>query len=150
MSTHSDKTRTTASIVRRFAGPIVAISIGAAVLTGCSAGGQSKADACSTIQEGLTEVTSNLQTEASKLASDPEAASDGIDALADAFEETAGDVDEAEIKKLAEDASEKVNTFSDAVDDAVNDPENLDQDAFTTATTDVQDSIAALSEACSG
>lgn len=117
------------------------------LLSGC-AGSQSKDAACDTLEAGLVDTVTELQTQAAELRTDPEAASKAIDELTEAFDETVGSVSAGDIKPLAETARDKLDAFATAVSDAAADPDSVDQTAFSTSTTELQTALQDLATAC--
>lgn len=119
----------------------------ALLLAGCS-GTQSTQAACDTLEAGLIDTVTELQTQAAELQTDPDAASAAIDELTKAFDSTVSSVSAEEIKPLAETARDKLDAFAVSVSDAAADPENVDQTAFTTSTTELQTALQDLATAC--
>ncbi len=135
---------TSARAVRAVAG-LAAVS--ALLLTGC-AGGQSKEDACSQLQSEIQSASDELQSSISTLATDPEGAVEALEGFRDTFGETVDDIDNEEIKDLAEDTEDSLSTYVDEVSAAASDPENADSEAVMSSVTDFQEKAAAIQEAC--
>lgn len=127
---------------------IAALLVAAPLLLSGCAGAQSKDAACDTLEAGLVDTVTELQTQAAELQTDPEAASKAIDELTQAFDDTVSSVSSGEIKPLAETARDKLDAFATAVSDAAADPESVDQTAFNASTTELQSALQDLATAC--
>ena len=57
---------------------VSALALAGLLLTGCSAGAQTKAQACKSIEGDITSATTDLQTAFSKIQTDPSAAEAGL------------------------------------------------------------------------
>ncbi|WP_022887178.1 hypothetical protein [Glaciibacter superstes] len=132
----------------KFASVIGSLAVAGLLLTGC-AGGQSKADACTVLIEGLDTLQTELSENVSELQADPEAAAAAIGKTADKFSENVGRISNDDVKKTADKADGALGDLSDAFGDYAEDPENADTSALQDSATAVQDSFMDLQKTCS-
>jgi hypothetical protein len=118
---------------------------------GSSAGGQSKADACEVLKTGLTGTIESLQTSMSDMSTDPAAASAAVASLAEAFEETAADVTNEEVRGLADDTTAALNDFSQKIQGVGASPQTADEatrNALIASATEVQTTMGKIGTTC--
>ena len=132
----------------KFVSVIGSLAVAGLLLTGC-AGGQSKADACTVLIEGLDTLQTELSENVSELQADPEAAAEAIGKTADKFSENVGRISNDDVKKTADKADGALGDLSDAFGDYAEDPENADTSALQDSATAVQDSFMDLQKTCS-
>ena len=133
----------------KLASVIGSLAVAGLLLTGC-AGGQSKADACNVLIEGLDTLQTELSDNVSELQADPEAAAKAIDKTADKFSDNVDKISNDEVKKTADKADGALGDLSDAFGDYAEDPENADTSKLQDSATAVQDSFQGLQETCNG
>lgn len=129
---------------------ITALALGIG-LTGCSAGGQSVAEACKVISDQGAEITNSAQEAMGSAASDPDAAVDALGEVQKQFEDLGGDITNEEVKPVFEDFVSAYGELTDAIGIIAEDPENA-SDAMTAmsdATTSVTEAGQAMNELCS-
>jgi hypothetical protein len=129
------------------------LAFAALVLTGCSAGApaasaQTTEQACDILKTGVESTTSELQSGLSDLATDPQAAADAVTTLTEAFEKSSADVDNTEVKNLADDATTALTEFDEQIHDYADDPASVDSTAIQASAEKVQTAIAAIGETC--
>lgn len=129
---------------------ITALAIGIG-LTGCSAGGQSVADACKVISDEGNSITSSAQEALSSVATDPQAAVDALGDVQKQFEELGGKITNDEVKPVFDDFVGAYGDLTAAIGSIAEDPENASDamTAMTDATTKVSDAGKAMNELCS-
>jgi hypothetical protein len=132
------------------------------VLVGCSAGGsdagsgdsgaapssQSTEEACTVLKDGVQKTMTDLQSGLADLQSDPDKAAKAVDTLADAFEDTAKDVKNKDVRTVTDDATDALNAFSEQITAYAADPTSVDQTAVTDSATAVQTSMTKLGATC--
>jgi hypothetical protein len=156
---------------RTTANALAGIALAALLLTGCSAGtpgdsaesstaapepeaggsGQSTEEACEVLKVGVTDTMEQLQAGLGDIASDPAAASAAVTSLAAAFEETAADVTNEDVRVVADDATTALNEFSTQIEGYAANPEGADaatQKAVTDSATAVQTAMTKLGATC--
>jgi len=137
--------------IRAFAG----LAVAALALTGCAAGSsaasaQTPEQACDVLASGVAQTTAKLQTSISGLATDPEAAADDVTALTADFENSASGVDNAELKRLANNTTTALADFDEKIHAYASEPAAAaNQEAMQTSAENVQTAIAAIGESCS-
>ena len=147
------------TIATAFAG----LAFASLVLVGCSSGGsivksdsgdkggtssQSTEEACTVLKEGVTGTMTDLQSGLAELQSDPDKAAKAVGTLAAAFEDTAKDVKNKDVRTVADDATDALNTFSTQITAYAADPASVDQTSVTDAATAVQTSFTKLGATC--
>lgn len=147
------------TIATAFAG----LAFASLVLVGCSSGGsivksdsgdkggtssQSTEEACTVLKDGVTGTMTDLQSGLAELQSDPDKAAKAVGTLAAAFEDTAKDVKNKDVRTVADDATDALNTFSTQITAYAADPTSVDQASVTDAATAVQTSFTKLGATC--
>jgi hypothetical protein len=128
--------------------------LAALLLSGCSvsptaASTQTTEQACDVLSTGVEQTTAKLQASLSDLATDPESAADDVTTLTDDFESSATGVDNAELKRLAENAITALADFDEKIHDYAEDPADTEvQAAMQTSAEGVQDAIGAIGTTC--
>lgn len=139
-----------------FRRPIATLVIAAAtatlLLSGCSAikavsDVQTKAQACVSIAKTTQKASSGISEAFSTFSTDPSAAEAAMQKFHDEFAATASKVKNPTIKKLADRTTTDLQTLSDAVTAAANDPSKAD--ALQTAASTMQDDFTSIGKACS-
>lgn len=102
------------------------------LLTGCSAGGQSVADACTIAEDKVTAAQSELQESMSAAQSgDTEAATAGIDAFSAALDEAEAEITNEEVKPVIAKLGEQFGQIASAIEEVsaidTSNPDNVDQ-----------------------
>ena len=132
--------------------PIAALVATAAVslllLTGCGAGGQSKAQACSDLTKSASDAASTLSSAYGKLQSDPQGAHDAVTEFNKKFSAAAGKVTNPDVKKAADKAATGVDTMAKAMQAYIDDPSS-DPKPLTDAASDVQKDFGDIGKVCS-
>lgn len=129
---------------------ITALALGIG-LTGCSAGGQSVADACKVISDEGAAITTSAQEAMGSAASDPDAAIAALGDVQKQFEELGGKITNDEVKPAFDDFVAAYGDLTDAIGIIAEDPENS-SDAMTAmsdATTKITDAGQAMNKLCS-
>ncbi|GGD29510.1 hypothetical protein GCM10010915_07110 [Microbacterium faecale] len=128
----------------RFLALVGAAALVPAALVGCSAGGQSVADACQVAGDTVTEAMGDL----SSVATDPEAATDMFADTLAAMKEAGDKIENEEVKAAFDDFNGSFEEFQTVMADATEDPTNIDTDAMTEISSDLQASSTKLQELC--
>ena len=130
-------------------------------LTGCSgspaptvvetpaAEGQATAEACTTLQTGLADVSTALADSAAGFTTDPEASATLVSDAAAEFAAVVDGITNEEVKAAAVQASDDITALSEQFEQLAADPEAADADAITAAGDDAKTSIEALQTVCS-
>jgi len=130
------------------------LALATLALTGCSVGStaasaQTTEQACDVLATNVTTTTTKLQASLSSLATDPETAADDVTTLTSDFEKSAAGVDNAELKRLAKDATAALADFDERIHAYAADPADVaNQEAMQTSAEGVQDAIGAIGSAC--
>lgn len=135
------KTRTTLTLL---AGAAV---LGIA-LTGCSAGGQSTAQACSELQSSVQSASSDLSSSLGSLATDPDKSIDDLEKVSEAFSDGADKVSNADVKKAATTADKSMKNLVAELKDYVASDDKADTEGLQAASKDVQTDFTAIGEVC--
>jgi outer membrane murein-binding lipoprotein Lpp len=130
----------------------IAATIGAAVLatlmlSGC-AGGQSKADACKSMESQVSKASSDIQAHASELASNPKEAASSIQKLATTFDDATKKVTQPDVKKAADKAAASLDDFAKQFNAYAADPAKADTSKISSSSTSLQSAFTALQKAC--
>jgi hypothetical protein len=119
------------------------------MLTGCSAS-QSKADACDQLQDGMSELQTDLTVTMGDASADPTAGADAIADIADQFSENVDAITNDEVKTAGEDAATALQTMSDDFSAYAEDPTNADGiEAMSGSATEAQTALGELTTLCS-
>ncbi|GAA2005650.1 hypothetical protein [Microbacterium ulmi] len=110
---------------------------------------QTVAEACVSMAGPLEEASTTL-AKLADAAADPQAAVDAWTALVDAYQEVADTVTNAEVKAAATTAKDDLAAVRDAIAKIYVDGDTAALSDLTTATTDMQTSLTALSTLCAG
>ena len=136
------------------------------LLSGCSAGSpdasapdssdgtdagtstQTTEEACTVLKDGVSGTMQDLQAGLEELQSDPDAAAAAVGTLAAAFEDTASDVKNTDVRTVADGATDALREFDMQIAAYASDPEGADQTAVTDAATGVQEAMLKLGATC--
>jgi PBP1b-binding outer membrane lipoprotein LpoB len=124
------------------------LAIATLLLSGCSAS-QSKADACSNLQDGMDSLETEMTQSMTDFQSDPTAAGEAISGFSETFSENVETVTNDEVKPVAEDADAALASFAEEFATFVEDPTSADTSGLETSSTELQTTFASLSELCS-
>lgn len=130
--------------------------LAAALLTGCSGGAQSAADACKLADEQMSGVAADMQSTMSGLsAGDLDSAQKTFTALEDQLAKTTADISHPEVKAAMTDMSTSVSEFGDLIGEmtaAGGDQDKLAAltEALTEKMTALQEATATMGEVCGG
>jgi hypothetical protein len=159
---------------RTTANALAGIALAALLLTGCSGGGgeivgeasssapdsgsesgsgagQTTEEACEVLKTGVTDTIEKLQAGLSEIQTDPAAASAAVGSLATAFEESAADVTNKDVRVVADDATAALAEFSTQIQAYAANPEAADattQKAVTDSATAVQTAMTKVGTTC--
>jgi hypothetical protein len=159
---------------RTTANALAGIALAALLLTGCSTGGgeitgdasssapesgsesgseagQTTEEACEVLKTGVTETIEKLQAGLSEIRTDPAAASTAVSSLATAFEESAADVTNKDVRVVADDATAALAEFSTQIQAFAANPDTADeatQKAVTDSATAVQTAMTKVGTTC--
>lgn len=147
---------------RTIATAFTGLALASLVLTGCSLGSgsgsgssggsgsstQTAKEACTVLKDGVTDTMTELQAGLSELQTDPNKAAAAVTTLATAFEETAADVKNTDVRAVADKATAALNEFGTQITKYAADPASVDQTALTDSATAVQSSMTALATTC--
>jgi uncharacterized protein YukE len=125
------------------------LAIAGLLLTGC-AGGQSKADACTIVQNTLEKAQTELTDSVSSFGDDPVAGSEAVTKLAGSFSDANDKITNGDVKPKSTDATKALDTFAAEMETAATDPASADQTALSDAIADVQSTFTDLQEVCQG
>ena len=128
----------------RFLAVIGAAALVPAALAGCSAGGQSVADACQVAGETVTEAMGDIST----ATTDPAEAASVLDDAMSAMQEAGDKLENEEVKGAFTDFNDAFAGFQEIMASASDDPTSIDTEALTEVSTEVQDSATKLQELC--
>lgn len=118
-----------------------------ALLAGCSTG-QSTAAACKQLQGDLQSSVTQMQSQASKLQSDPKGAASKLQSLDEKLKSSIADVDNDEIKQKAETMEGSYRDVVDQISAYAKDPKSVDADKLSKATQQLQKDGQAFDKAC--
>ncbi|MGO1770944.1 MAG: hypothetical protein ACTHZX_13410 [Microbacterium sp.] len=145
--------------------PRILIALGAlalvpAALTACGAGGQSTEEACGVVQDGMTDIQSNIQELMTAATSgDSGAVNDLMDSTSTEISAIKEDITNEEVStafnKFADSYQEIAGVVTDLADIDMTDPAAADQATelstkVTDASTALTDSAQELTETCGG
>ena len=144
---------------RTIATTLTGIAFASLLLAGCTTGGsgddsgsgasnQSTDQACEVLKGGVQDTIAELQSGLADLQADPAKAAAAVETLAAAFEDTATDVTNDDVRKVADDATNALNDFSEQISAYAADPESVDQTAVTDSATAVQSAMTKLGVTC--
>ncbi|MCP2030100.1 outer membrane murein-binding lipoprotein Lpp [Okibacterium sp. HSC-33S16] len=125
------------------------LAVAGLLLTGC-AGGQSKAEACTIVQDTLEQAQTELTESVSSFGDDPVAGAEAVTTLADSFSDANDKISNSDVKPKSSDATKALDTFAAEMETAAADPEAADQTALSDAIADVQSTFTDLQEVCQG
>jgi len=136
------------------------------LLSGCSAGGsdtassgassepksesssQTTEEACTVLKDGVSGTMEDLQAGLTELQSDPAAASAAVGTLAAAFEDTAADVKNTDVRAVADDATDALKAFDMQIAAYAADPASVDATTVQDSATAVQEAMLKLGTTC--
>jgi len=147
---------------RTIATTLTGIAFASLLLAGCTTGGsgddagdsgaaassQTTDEACEVLKGGVQDTLTDLQAGLNDLATDPGKAAEAVGTLAAAFEDTASDVTNDDVRTVADDATNALNDFSEQITAYAADPESVDQTAVTDSATAVQTAMTKLGATC--
>lgn len=149
---------------RTIATTLTGIAFASLLLAGCTTGGsgddagdsgsgagassQTTDEACEVLKGGVQDTLTDLQAGLNDLATDPGKAAEAVGTLAAAFEDTASDVTNDDVRTVADDATNALNDFSEQITAYAADPESVDQSAVTDSATAVQTAMTKLGATC--
>jgi outer membrane murein-binding lipoprotein Lpp len=131
---------------------IAAAGLALTMLAGCSGGGgsQSKTEACKQIESEVKGVSTQLQSQISKISSDPDAAAKALKKFDDKFSDGVDKVTEPTVKKQASAAEKSFHTMSTQITAFAKDPESADVSKLQSTLTTLQKRMGTLSKTCNG
>lgn len=123
--------------------PLLAVSLSAC-------GGQSVADACSKLDSDMSGISTELQSNMSKFASDPKAAAEGLGKFSDKLSESVKGVSNPDVKPKAEAASSAYADFTAKIKAAAEDPSTASSKMteLSGSVTKIQESFTELGKVC--
>lgn len=123
----------------------------AAGLTGCSAGGQSTADACKLFADEATKITGEAQSAMTSAATDPQAAVDAFKEVQTKFDALGEKITNAEVKPAFTALTDAYADLGDLMADAAGDPAKAEEASskLTDTMTKVSGAASKIQEACS-
>jgi gas vesicle protein len=127
---------------------IGALAVAGLLLTGC-AGGQSKADACKSLESGLQDVQSDLSSSLSGAETDPKGAADKLQSVSDTFSKNVKGVTNDEVAPAAKKADDALSALVSEFSKFAEDPTSADSSAMSSAASDVQSTFTDLGKVCS-
>ena len=156
---------------RTIATTLTAIAFASVLLTGCTTGdsgsgsgsgsggsggsggdagasSQTTEEACTVLKAGVEDTITQLQSGIADLQSDPAKAAEAVGTLAAAFEDTASDVTNDDVRAVADNATSALTDFSEQITAYAADPESADQAAVTDSATGVQNAMTKLGATC--
>ncbi|KQO63408.1 hypothetical protein [Curtobacterium sp. Leaf261] len=132
---------------------VAAAALALTMLAGCSGGGggsQSKAAACKQIESEVKGVSNQLQSQVSKISSDPDAAAKALQKFDDKFSDGVDKVTEPTVKKQATAAEKSFHTMATQITAFAKDPESADVSKLQSNLTTLQKRMGTLSKTCNG
>jgi hypothetical protein len=154
---------------RTIASTLTGLAFAGLLLTGCTAGGsdagsanddksggnsgqaessQTTEEACAVLKAGVEDTLTDLQAGLSDLSTDPGKAAEAVSTLAAAFEDTASDVTNEDVRAVADDATTALTDFGDQITVYAENPETADQAAVTDSAGAVQTAMTKLGTTC--
>lgn len=147
---------------RTIATTLTGIAFASLLLAGCSAGGsgssdsgsgagassQTKEQGCEVLKGGVQDTLTELQAGLADLQTDPAKAAAAVETLAAAFEDTAKDVTNKDVRTVTDDATTALNDFSGQISAYAADPTSVDQAGVTDSATAVQNAMTKLGATC--
>ncbi|GAB3607677.1 hypothetical protein GCM10027413_30860 [Conyzicola nivalis] len=157
---------------RTIASTLTGLAFAGLLLTGCAAGGsdaggsgsgsgiseggnsgsagssQTTEEACTVLKAGVEDTLTDLQAGLSELSTDPGKAAEAVETLAAAFEDTASDVTNEDVRTVTDDATTALNNFSEQITAYAANPEAADQTAVTDSAGAVQTAMTKLGTTC--
>jgi len=153
---------------RTIATTLAGVAIATLMLAGCSSGGsgddaggssgsgdsgaasssQTTEEACAILEGSLKDVYSELQEGLSGLSQDSAAAANAVSSLAAAFEDTAADVTNKDVRATVDSTVSSLKELGTQLTAYSEDPSNFDQSAATDAAGAVQTSFTKLQATC--
>ncbi len=132
---------------------LAAIAVTAFLLSGCSAvaavaNAQTKVQACASIEKAFTAVGKGITNETSELQTDPKAAAAKITTYSDQFTAVAGKLSNAQVKKTAQAAAAALATFAKDLTDYAAAPNSTKLTKFEADTQQLQPTFTAVDTAC--
>ena len=160
-----------ATIRRSIATTFTAVAFATVLLAGCTTGGsgdtgsgsgsgsgssggdagasgQTTAEACTVLKAGVEDTITNLQSGMTEMQTDPAKAAEAVGTLAAAFEDTASDVTNDDVRAVADNATSALNDFQEQITAYAANPESADQTAVTDSATGVQEAMTNLGTTC--
>lgn len=113
-----------------------------------SVSAQTTAESCQILQDAVSDSASELQSAYGQITTDPAAAAEKIQALADALDDGSTKVSDKDVKAAAEHARDSVTSMVDILKTGIADPTKMDTAALQTAVTAVQTDFGAIGELC--
>jgi hypothetical protein len=147
---------------RTIATTLTGLAFASILLAGCTAGGsgddagdsgagassQTTEEACTVLKGGVEDTLTDLQSGLAELQTNPAKAAAAVETLAAAFEDTATDVTNDDVRTVADDATTALNDFSEQITAYAADPESVDQTEVTDSATAVQTAMTKLGATC--
>jgi hypothetical protein len=132
---------------------IAALAVSATLLTGCSAisqiaQGQTKVQACVTIDANLTAVGKKLSSMSTELQADPKGAAKQIATLASKFATASSKIKNPQVKKASVTAAHTLTTFSKDITAIAANPTADAATALTADTTKLQTAFTKIDTVC--
>jgi hypothetical protein len=113
------------------------------------ASGQTTAEACAVVKDGVSGTMTELQSGMGQLETDPAAAVAAVRSLTTAFTTTSEGMKNKEVLSIVNDATAALTTFGDQIEAYAADPEGADKAAAESSSTAVQESLLKLGTTCS-
>ena len=151
---------------RTIATTLTGLAFAGLLLAGCSAGGsgdgaqsggsgsgsgsssQTSDEACEILKAGVQSTVQDLQNGLGDIQTDPDKAAEAVSTLAAAFEDTAKDVTNDDVRAVADEATDALNDFSEKITSYAADPESADQSAVTDSADGVQSAMTKVAATC--
>ena len=124
------------------------LAIAGLLLTGCTGGGQSQAEACTIVQDTLEKAQTELTESVSSFGDDPVAGSEAVTKLANSFSGANDKITNADVKPESTKATKALDAFAAEMETAAADPTSADQTALSDAIGDVQTTFGDLQKVC--
>ncbi|WP_411700041.1 hypothetical protein [Conyzicola sp.] len=116
--------------------------------SGAAESSQTTEEACSVVKSGVEATYADLEASLGDIQSDPDKAAAAVGALGDAFEKSASQVTNEDVRATVDDIVGALDGFSEQVRVLAEAPETVDQAAVTAASTELQEGFAKLGTTC--
>ena len=153
---------------RTIATTLAGVAIATLMLAGCTSGGsgddaggsggsgdsgaasssQTTEEACAVLKGGVEDTYAELEASLEDIRTDPGKAAAAVGSLGDAFEETAADVTNEDVRATVDTVVEALRDFSEQVEVLAESPDTVNPDAITGASETLREGFTKLGATC--